>query len=999
MMSRLGGAIKAARALPSTASVSAPPELEIEEPEPEWLGGDDDLMEFGILLQGSLNVARDAMGPLLENLSLCREPLSFEIIGTSERVTAQFVARERDAPTMRRQLASHLPEATFLTSKTTLGQAWGSEVRAESVFVDFALAQVFMWPLASSKSDPYVGLIGSLSELASDEVGVFQVIFSPLSAPWGEHAWRAVTNGEGNSFFPGGADLVKATGEKVSRPLYGVVVRIATRSPDFERSWEIARGMASSLRGFTRGGGQSLMPLNNDEYPPQAHEVDLLRRQSRRSGMILNEDELVGFVHFPTPAVRSSRFARLTERTRSAPQPAASREGVCLGFNEHAGRKSDVWLTTEQRVRHLHVIGGTGTGKSTLLCELIRQDLEAGEGVAVLDPHGDLVDKVLGMIPQWRRDDVVLLDPSDEAFSVGFNVLSAHSDFEKTLLASDLIAVFQRLSTSWGDQMNSVFQNAILAMLESPQGGTLADLRRFLLDASWRGQFLQTVSDPDVRYYWNHAFPQLGGNKSIGPILTRLDMFLSPKPIRYMVSQQENKLDFGDIMDSGKIFLAKLPQGQMGRENAFLLGSLLVTKLQQMAMSRQRMAAAKRRAFFCYIDEFQHFITPSMAEILSGARKYRLGLILAHQELRQLERDREVASAVLSNAFTRVVFRVGDADARALAEGFAHFEARDVQSLEIGKAICRIERADNDFNLSIPLPEEPNEDVAAETRLRAIEASRARYATPRAEVEAMLLRKLEAEEAGDNGGTKPVSQRKRDEVPASPGRSVASEAKSGTGEVGEVGDDSDPNSMENQTVEPRQEQSPAQNAARAVPDQGKGGHQHRILQERIKSAAERCGFRAVLEMPVGSGRESVDVGLIRGGLRIACEISSTTTIDQEVGNARKCLREGFGHVAVITTTGHRLEQLADAMRACFPADEFARIGFYEPEKFIAYIETLPVPEAPPSTPTVGKPTRRGYTVKRTYSPLTPEERRQREEQALREIAEELRRPPTEPDTA
>ena len=283
---------------------------------------------------------------------------------------------------------------------------------------------------------------------------------------------------------------------------------------------------------------------------------------------------------------------------------------------------------------------------------MIRQDLENGEGLAVLDPHGDLVEKVLGTIPSWRIGDVILLDPSDEKFPVGFNVLSAHSDFEKTLLASDLIGVFQRLSTSWGDQMNSVFQNAILAVLESAQGGTLADLRRFLLDDTWRARFLQTVSDPDVRYYWNHAFPQLGGNQSRGPILTRLDMFLSPKPIRYMVSQQENKLDFAEIMDSGKIFLAKLPQGQMGKENAFLLGSLLVAKLQQMAMSRQRLASAKRRPFFCYIDEFQHFITPSMAEILSGARKYRLGLILAHTELRQLERDKEVASAVLSNAFT-----------------------------------------------------------------------------------------------------------------------------------------------------------------------------------------------------------------------------------------------------------------------------------------------------------------------------------------------------------
>ena len=181
--------------------------------------------------------------------------------------------------------------------------------------------------------------------------------------------------------------------------------------------------------------------------------------------------------------------------------------------------------------------------------------------------------------------------------------------------------------------MASVLNNAILAFLESSDGGTLADLRRFLLDAAWRKQFLRTVQDPDIVYYWEKGFPQLGGNKSIGPVLTRLETFLAPKPIRYMVSQRENKIDFADITDAGKIFLAKLSQGQIGRENAWLLGSLLVSKLQQTAMARQRMRAEQRRPFWLYIDEFHHFITPSMAEILSGARKYRMGLTLAHQDL------------------------------------------------------------------------------------------------------------------------------------------------------------------------------------------------------------------------------------------------------------------------------------------------------------------------------------------------------------------------------
>ena len=189
-----------------------------------------------------------------------------------------------------------------------------------------------------------------------------------------------------------------------------------------------------------------------------------------------------------------------------------------------------------------------------------------------------------------------------------------------------------------------------MAFLESDRGGTLADLRRFLLEPNFRADFLQTVRDPNILYYWQKGFTQLSGNKSIGPVITRLDTFLSPKPIRYMVSQPENRLDFGKIMDGRKILLAKLSQGLLGKENSYLLGTLLVAKFQQLAMSRQRQAETLRRDFWLYVDEFHNFITPSMAEILSGARKYRLGLVLAHQELRQLERDSEVASAEIGRA-------------------------------------------------------------------------------------------------------------------------------------------------------------------------------------------------------------------------------------------------------------------------------------------------------------------------------------------------------------
>ena len=175
--------------------------------------------------------------------------------------------------------------------------------------------------------------------------------------------------------------------------------------------------------------------------------------------------------------------------------------------NDHAGKTVRVTQSPEQRVRHTYLIGASGTGKSTLLLNMIVQDIQNGEGLAVLDPHGDLIDQILTHVPKERIDDIVLLDPSDEEYPVGFNILSAHSELERNLLASDLVSVFRRLSTSWGDQMTAVLGNAILAFLESSEGGTLADLRKFLVEAEFRNRFLETVRDQEVIYYWRKEFP------------------------------------------------------------------------------------------------------------------------------------------------------------------------------------------------------------------------------------------------------------------------------------------------------------------------------------------------------------------------------------------------------------------------------------------------------------------------------------------------------------
>jgi hypothetical protein len=579
----------------------------------------------------------------------------------------------------------------------------------------------------------------------------------------------------------------------------------------------------------------------------------------------------------------------------------------------------------------------------------------------VLDPHGDLIDRILGAIPPERVNDVVLLDPSDLEYPVGFNILHAHSELEKRLLASDLVSVFERLSTSWGDQMGSVLSNAILAFLESSKGGSLADLRRFLLEPDFRERFLATVNDPGVVYYWRKGFPALSGNKSIGPVITRLETFLTPKAIRYMVSQTENKLDFAEILDSGKIFLAKLSHGAIGKENSYLLGTLLVSKLQQLAMGRQAQQESQRRNFYLYIDEFHNFITPSMAEILSGARKYRLGLVLSHQELRQLERDREVASAVMSNTYTRICFRVGDQDAKALKDGFASFDASDLQNLGTGEAICRVERSGYDFNLQVPNAIYPDDSASEARRQEAVAASRAKYATPRATIEAFLKGGVEV--LSDLPPAPLITPIKPSPPPPKP--VPATPVGTPVPEIAETKIAPQPIAETPATREP------------STP--GIGGSAHKGIQAMIKQWGEGMGYRTTIEKLVLNGTGKVDVALEKGERTIACEISFTTPTKKEIANIQKCVSAGFQYVFLVCPDESHAAKMKQAVSKGLSHEELERTRFCTPNELFEFIQEIEAKAAS------GERVVKGWKVKVNYRPVDSAER----EQAERTIAQAI----------
>ncbi len=932
---------------------------EFEEPEPDCDPEDEEFVELQIRLPSAIDITPELSEQLLSNLLASQQKIGFELLGIGPEIILQFVVPQSHAGDLRASIETYVPDIV-VASRATLREAWETNSLDETVVVDFGLSNEFLLPLATPRSfriDPLLGFLSTLEALDEHELGLVQVLFEPARQPWGRTAIAWLTGTDGAPIFPDSKGLLAGAAEKFSRPAVAAIVRVAGRAEDRERAWAVVRRLGGALGQFS--GANELIPLDDAEYDPFDREHDLLRRRTHRGGMLLSTAELAGFVHVPASSVRTEQVRATPTRTKGAPESVRSGE-VCLGQNTHRGKAVPVFLPLPTRLRHTHIIGATGTGKSTLLKSIIRQDLKSGRGIGLLDPHGDLADEVLGLVPEERLGDVVLFDPSDEEFPVGFNVLAAHSDRERNLLASDLTAIFRRFSTTWGDQMTAVMSSAVMALLECDGGGTLLDLRRFLGDREFRETKLASVHDPLLLSFWREEFPRLPGAKSQLPITTRLDAFLRPKSIRNMVAQNKSRLDLRLLMDSGGIFIAKLSQGAIGEENAHLLGSLLVAKLHQLSMSREQVPENARTPFFLYMDEFQHFVTPSLTGLLTGARKYGVGLVLAHQELRQLG-DSEVRGAVLANPATRICFRLGDEDARLLASGFASFDASDLVNLGVGDAVSRVGQSSHDFNVRVPAPEAVDADRARVRRDAACEGTRKRYGTARAEVETLIA------------AAWAVTPRSS---PIPPRASVASAPVV----VTEPRQRATPAvAAKSASAEPHQAPTPVAPSEPVTP--GRGGPQHKYLQGMVKQAGEAKGYRATIEAIVGEhGR--ADVLLERGKERIAVEISITTTPEHEVGNLKKCLEAGVSDIAVLSPSDATLQRIREAALTGLPAAEFARVVFASPEEFAAGLQEPPTP-APKTV--------RGYKVKSKVKSVDAGTAQERQDALTQTIAGALRR--------
>ncbi len=340
-------------------------------------------------------------------------------------------------------------------------------------------------------------------------------------------------------------------------------------------------------------------------------------------------------------------------------------------------------IKTDDRRRHMYLIGKTGMGKSTIQENMIVEDIRAGHGIAVIDPHGDLAEKVIEYIPDHRIADVIYFNPSDQDFPIAFNIVEDVDPSVRHLVASGLVGVFQKLwADSWGPRLEYILRNAILAVLDYP-GSTLLSVVRMLSDKKFRKKIVNNIQNPVVKAFWVTEFAGYNdkfASEAVAPIQNKVGQFLSTTIIRNIIGQEKSSFDMRKIMDEKKILILNLSKGRIGEDNSSLLGNMMVTKIQLAAMSRVDIPEKDRKDFFLYVDEFQNFATDSFANILSEARKYRLSLILAHQYIEQLPET--VRNAVFGNVGTIVSFRVGAADAEALApEFFPTFMAEDILNL------------------------------------------------------------------------------------------------------------------------------------------------------------------------------------------------------------------------------------------------------------------------------------------------------------------------------
>jgi hypothetical protein len=581
----------------------------------------------------------------------------------------------------------------------------------------------------SFEVDPLSAITSVLGKIDASEQIWIQFIIKPVSDNWQNKGIRLVSSvrsGQGNGvnilgslirgFFRIILDIIgTATGQVTAEESTVPAQQIQLSGPQEAALKEVEKKItklgfetkirivsfandsyiAKSKNDAISGVFKQFNTLHSNGFKPGAimsdmSIVDLYKKRDFSSaGYILNIEELASLFHLPTTTVETPHIVWAGSKKGEPPtnlpleglvEPKELTVFATADFRNISGKFG---IKKKDRRLHMYAIGKTGTGKSTMLENMIIDDIREGRGVAVVDPHGELINHVLDFIPNNRINDVIYFNPADKDYAIGFNPLESVDPDLKNIVASGVVGIFKKIfGESWGPRLEYILRNAILALLDYPDS-TLLGIMKLLVDKDYRKMVVAKIKDPVIKDFFMNEYEKYDPKfrtEAIAPIQNKVGQFLSSSTVRNIVGQPKSSFDPREVMDQGKILLLDLSIGKIGEDNAALLGAMMITKIQLAAMQRADAPEEKRRDFYLYVDEFQNFATDSFAVILSEARKYHLNLIMTNQYIAQMPEI--VAKAIFGNVGTLVSFRVGAQDASVLVKEFEPvFEANDMVNL------------------------------------------------------------------------------------------------------------------------------------------------------------------------------------------------------------------------------------------------------------------------------------------------------------------------------
>lgn len=719
---------------------------------------------------------------------------SLEIVAHDGLISFYIVCPNYMRPYMEQHIHAQYPRAQIeevdeynLFKPTSTVLATGFKQKKPYIFPILTYQQLDVDPLNS--------LTNILSKLGNDEAAAIQYVVRSAKSVW--HTWGARVaqemhhgktlkeamgghgiggflmellrtffpkkdkpNDENRLLSPREQEIAKSLEDKTSKPGMDVNIRLVVSAQNKERAKAYLDNIVDSFAQYTLheygNGFVRRDPFKKDQFINDF----IYRRLIKRGKLILNTEELASIFHFPLPTTETPNIRWLQARKASPPTNIPT-EGLVLGKSVYRGEETVIRIKRNDRQRHVYTIGKSGVGKSVLLSNMIIQDIHNGEGVAVVDPHGDLIDHVMQHVPKERAEDVVYFNPSDQEHPVGLNMLEAKTPEEKDFAVQEMIAIFYKLfpPEMIGPMFEHNMRNVMLTLMEDTEyPGTIAEIPRMFTDPAFQKYKLTKVKDPIIRSFWEKEMAKTSDfhkSEMLGYLISKVGRFVENSMMRNIIGQARSGVNFDDIMNNKKILLVNLAKGTTGEVNSSLLGLIIVSKLQMAATKRVTIPEEQRNDFYLYIDEFQNFVTDSIATILSEARKYRLNLTMAHQYIGQLVRDNndtKIRDAVFGNAGTLIAFRVGVEDAEVLAKEFEPiFNEYDVINADMFTANVKLlidNTASKPFNMKTYPPQQGNPEMARYL----IELSRHKYGRPRQEVEADILEKSKLGESVEAQG-------------------------------------------------------------------------------------------------------------------------------------------------------------------------------------------------------------------------------------------------------